>query len=186
MTPRISITAIHNPEEASSALFGQTDHHLQEVRHRAFDYFQQRGEVWGKDWDDWLRAEREVLWKPSAEMFENTVAIVLRVAVPGFGPKSIQITATPHSLLVEGTEPHQHEGVEVRLHFCEFGQRLFRRFDLPARIDPNQVSATLDKGILEIFANIARRPAERQNTVAAVDASSSDPAETSEPCGLSN
>jgi len=182
MTPRISITKIHDPEEASSAIFGQTDQHLQEVRHRAFDYFQQRGELWGSDWDDWLRAEREVLWKPNAEMFENSVAIVLRVAVPGFGPKSIQITATPHSLLIQGREPHQHDGLEDRLHFCEFGQRLFRRFDLPSRIDPNKVSATLDKGILEIFANKMRGPGDAQDTAGTADAYSSDPVEVSEPC----
>lgn len=186
MTPAISITKIHDQEEASSALLGQTDHHLQEVRHRAFDYFQQRGEHLGNDWEDWLRAEREVLWRPPAEMFENASAIVLRVAVPGFAAKSIQVTATPHSLLIQGTETHEHRGMEERLRFCEFGHRLFRRFDLPARVDPNKVSATLDKGIVEIVASIARPPGDAQNTVAPTDASSSDPTETSEPCGLGN
>ena len=186
MTQAISITKIHSQEEASSAVLGQTDHYLQEVRHRAFDYFQRGGEHLGNDWEDWLRAEREVLWRPPAEMFENASAIVLRVAVPGFAPKSIQVTATPYSLLIQGTEVHQHDGLEDRLHFCEFGQRLFRRFDFPARVDPSKVSATLDKGIVEIVASIARPPGDAQNTVATVDASSSDPLETSEPCGLSN
>jgi HSP20 family molecular chaperone IbpA len=186
MTPAISITKIHDQEEASSAVLGQTDRHLQEVRHRAFDYFQQRGELLGNDWEDWLRAEREVLWRPPAEMFENASAIVLRVAVPGFAAKSIQVTATPHSLLIQGTEMHRHDGLEDRLHFCEFGQRLFRRFDLPARVDPNKVSATLDKGIVEIVASIARPPGDIANAVATVDASSSDPVETSEPCVIGN
>jgi len=182
MAPRISITKIHDQEEASSALSGQTDHHLQEVRHRAFDYFQQRGELLGNDWEDWLRAEREVLWRPPAEMFENASTIVLRVAVPGFAPKSIQVTATPHSLLIQATETHQHDGLQDRLHFCEFGQQLFRRFDLPARVDPDKVSARLDKGIVEIVASIARPLEDAQDTVA----SASNQAETSEPCALSN
>src|SRR5580658_9857685 len=167
MTPRISITKIHDPEEASLALLDQTELHLQNVRDRAFNHFEQRGQIVGNDWDDWLRAEREVLWQPHAEMFENANAIVLRVAVPGFGPKSIQITATPHSLLIQGTEPHRHNGLEDRLHFCEFGQDLFRRFDLPARIDPNRVFATLDKGILDILANKAQWPGETQDTLGA-------------------
>jgi HSP20 family molecular chaperone IbpA len=186
MTPRISITTIHDPEEASIALLDQTELHLQNVRDRAFNHFEQRGQIMGNDWDDWLRAEREVLWQPHAEMFENANAIVLRVAVPGFGPKSIQVTATPHSLLIQGTETHQHGGMEERLHFCEFGQCLFRRFDLPTRIDPSAVSATLDKGILEIFAGIARRPEEGENTVTSLSGSSLDSAETSEPCVLSD
>jgi HSP20 family protein len=183
MTPRISITRIDNQEEASSTLLAQTEQHLQDIRQRAFDNFQQRGQLVGNDWDDWLRAEREVLWKPHAELFENALAIVLRAAVPGFDPKSIQVTATPHLLVIQGTETHRHQGLEARLHFCEFGQRLFRQFDLPARIDPNTVSATLDKGILEIVASKARRPREAQSSVAA---SSSDRAETSEPCLAAN
>lgn len=154
MIPRISITTIPDQEEGSSAVLALTEQHLQGIRHRAFDYFQQRGQVLGNDWDDWLRAERELLWNPHAEMFENPFAIVLRIAVPGFGPKSIQVTATPQSLLIQGTEAHRHDGIETRLHFCEFGQRLFRLFDLPRRIDPKTVSATLDKGILEILARI--------------------------------
>ena len=177
MTQAISITKIHSQEEASSAVLGQTDHHLQEVRHRAFDYFQQRGELLGNDWEDWLRAEREVLWRPPAEMFENASTIVLRVAVPGFAPKSIQVTATPHSLLIQATETHQHDGLQDRLHFCEFGQQLFRRFDLPARVDPDNVSATWDKGIVEIVAGIARPPVEPQDSLAA---SVPNEAETSE------
>jgi HSP20 family molecular chaperone IbpA len=186
MMPGISITKIHDPETASSVVAEQTELHLQNVRSRAFDYFENRGQIVGSDWDDWLRAEREVLWKPHAEMFENGNAIVLRVAVPGFGPKSIQVTATPHSLLVQSTETHQHGGMEERLHFCEFGQCIFRRFDLPTRIDPSAVSATLDKGILEIFAGIARRSEEERNTVTSVSASSLDPLETSEPCVLTD
>ncbi|MGO9258837.1 MAG: Hsp20 family protein [Bryobacteraceae bacterium] len=182
MTPRISITRINDQEEASSILLAQTEQHLQDIRNRAYDNFQQRGQLVGNDWDDWLRAEREVLWKPHAELFENALAIVLRAAVPGFDPKSVQVTATPLSLLIQGTETHHHQGLEARLHFCEFGQRLFRQFDLPARIDPNTVSATLDKGILEIVASKAR-PRKAQDTAAA---SFSDQGETSEPCLAAN
>jgi len=177
MTPDISITKIHGQEEAMSVISGQTDYYLQQVRHRAFDYFQQRGQLMGNDWEDWLRAEREVLWQPPAEMFQNASAIVLRVAVPGFAPRSIQVTATPHSLLIQGAETHQHDGLEERLHFCEFGQRLFRCFDLPARVDPDNVSATWDKGIVEIVAGIARPPVEPQDSLAA---SVPNEAETSE------
>jgi len=156
MTPRISITAISDQQEGSSIVCALTDQHMQGIRHRAWDYFQQRGQTLGNDWDDWLRAERELLWMPHAEMFENSFAIVVRVAVPGLDPKSIQVTATPQSLLIQGTEPHRHLGLEARMHFCEFGQSLFRRFDLPTRIDPATVAATLDKGILEILAGLKK------------------------------
>jgi len=157
MRPRVSITRIVDQEEAGSRLLAEIEQHLADIRRLAFDYFERRGQVAGRDWDDWLRAERDLVWKAPAEMFQSKVAIVLRVAVPGFDPKSIEITVSPRAMLVQGREVHRHEELESRLHFCEFGQRLFRVFDLPAPIDPNTVSATLDKGILEIVAGIARR-----------------------------
>lgn len=151
-------------------LLAEAEENLRQIRQRAFDYFQRRGQELGNDWDDWLRAEREVVWSPHAEMFESPLAIVLRVAVPGFNARSLKVTATPQSLLVQGTEIHEHGGLDSRLHFCEFGQRLFRRFDLPARIDPRKVSATLDKGILEVFAYVARRTQPSQNGACAPQA----------------
>jgi len=158
MKPGISITTIPGQEEGWAAVLALTEQYCQDIRRRAFDHFQRRGEILGNDWDDWLLAERELSWMPRAEMFENTHSIVLRVAVPGFGPRSLGVTATPNSLLIQGTEEHHHTGLDARLRFCEFGTRLFRRFDLPTAIDPNGVSATLDKGILEILARVARRP----------------------------
>ena len=156
MTSRIPIAKICDGAEASSVLLSQAEQNQQEVRHRAFHYFQGRGQDSGHDWDDWLRARREVLWKPPAEMVQNRSAIVLRVAVPGFGPKSLQVTATVDCIVIQGTETHSHGELDARLTFCEFGQQLFRRFDLPEQINPDTVSATLDQGILEVFARIAR------------------------------
>ena len=161
MKPDISIAKICDQAKASSALLSQAEWNRQEVQHLAFDHFQGRGQTTGRD--DWLRAEREVLWKPQAEMVQNRRAVVLRVAVPGFGPKSIQVMATPDCIVIQGTETHSHAGLDARLAFCEFGQRLFRRFDLSVHIDPNTVSATLDQGILEIFASIARPPQNPEN-----------------------
>jgi HSP20 family molecular chaperone IbpA len=167
MKPRIAITRILDQEEASSTLWAETERSFEVVRHRAWDYFQRRGQAAGKDWEDWLRAERDLLWKPQAEMFENHRNIVVRMAAPGFDAASIQVTASPRALLVQGREMHCHSGLETRLHFCEFGERLFRLFDLPAPIDPNSVAATLDKGILEIVAGIARKRREPAEAPAA-------------------
>jgi len=55
MIPRISITTIDDQEEASIALWAQTEQNLQGVRQRAFDYFQQRGQLFGDDWADFDR-----------------------------------------------------------------------------------------------------------------------------------
>jgi hypothetical protein len=41
------------------------------IRERAFGLFQSRGGRDGNDVDDWLRAERDVIWSPAVELTEN-------------------------------------------------------------------------------------------------------------------
>jgi HSP20 family molecular chaperone IbpA len=156
--PGIAIRTIPDQDEAALALLAETEQKFERVRGRAWDFFQERGRSIGDDLGDWFRAESELFWKPHSEMFENELALVLRVAVPGFDQRSIQITAAPHLIAVQANETHCHSGLESRLRFCEFGESLFRRFDLGAvRIDPKTVRATLDKGILEIVASKATK-----------------------------
>ena len=63
------------------------------------------------------------------------------------------MTALPDALIVKGSSVHKHEQTDGDVRFCEFDQRtLFRRFDLPERINVDQVTASLDKGMLQLTA----------------------------------
>ena len=137
----------------------------EDIRRRAFNLFERRGRTTGWDLDDWLQAEREVVWSPASELIENKNDFQTRLALPGFDPKDLEVTATPNALVVRAESAHTHEGKEGDVCFCEFsGQKMFRRLDLPSEIDVDKVTASLDKGILEI---IAPKAAARQLKVAA-------------------
>jgi HSP20 family molecular chaperone IbpA len=59
----------------------------------------------------------------------------------------------PDALVVQAGGTHTHEGKSGNVRFCEFSEKeLFRRLDLPAPIDVDKVSASLDKGILQVTA----------------------------------
>ena len=124
-----------------------------EIRQRAFDLFEARGRTIGMELGDWLQAEREVVWSPASELVENTDDFCARLALPGFDAKDLEVTATPNALIVQAESTHTHEGKEGAVCLCEFsGKKMFRRLDLPSEIDVNKVTASLDKGILEIDA----------------------------------
>src|SRR6202140_1423866 len=82
-------------------------------------------------------------------------AYVIEMHVPGVNPEEISIEATPDSLRVS-TEPQQPE---------DSGRRYIRReheirpssrlFEFPMAIDPDKVQATLENGILKIYATKA-------------------------------
>ncbi len=63
---------------------------------------------------------------------------------------------------------HRRDHDEGTVRFSEFSEnKLFRRFDLPAKIDVGKVTATVDKGMLHITAAKAVQPKERKIAVAA-------------------
>jgi HSP20 family protein len=124
-----------------------------EIRQRAFSRFEQRGHANGRDLDDWLEAESEVVWSPFAELIEGEKDFQTRVALAGFDSKDIEVTAAPQALIIEAAKTHTHDAKEGNVHFCEFsGQKLLRRINLPTAIDIDKVTASLDNGMLQVNA----------------------------------
>ncbi len=62
---------------------------------RAFELFEDRGWLVGHDIDNWLQAERELLWRPCAEVTETGEAIRATFALAGLVPKHVEVMADP-------------------------------------------------------------------------------------------
>lgn len=120
----------------------------EEVRQRAFRVFQDRGCEAGHELEDWVEAEGHVLFSPPCELVETKDQIRITASVPGFVARTLQVDVLPDSITIEG----KVEGSE---------RHLLRQLALPARIDPDQVEATLDAGVLSI---VARKSATRGTT----------------------
>jgi HSP20 family protein len=117
----------------------------------------------GSDLDDWLRAEREIVWSPPSELVEGEREVRLRIAAPGLEPKDIHITMLPRTIIVKGETSHRHDREEGAVRLCEFSTNsLLRRFDLDSPIDVDRASASLDQGILQIVAPKAKSAPARQ------------------------
>jgi HSP20 family molecular chaperone IbpA len=82
--------------------------------------------------------------------------IRLNTVVPGFGARTLAVEVLPNSITIECQVRYTKHPGEEKIHFSEFGEKLLlRQFDLPARIDPNEVTATLEDGVLGIAAKKA-------------------------------
>src|SRR5215475_4244019 len=75
---------------------------------RAYDIFASNGGIFGKDLDNWLAAERELLWKPAIELREKDNEFLVDIAVPGIDAKDLEIEVTADDLLVRGETHHEH------------------------------------------------------------------------------
>ena len=150
---QVAINKCKNPETMSQTFQEKLKAITESIRNQAFCLFQNRNGGNGSDVDDWLQAEREVVWSPASELVDDKKEFRARIALPGFDAKDIQVSAMPDALVIQADTSHTHEGKSGNVCFCEFSEKnLFRRLPLPASIDVDKVTASVEKGILEITA----------------------------------
>jgi HSP20 family molecular chaperone IbpA len=163
VSSQVAVAKYPASEALPEALWVRMKTITDEIRERAFGLFELRCGTHGSDIDDWLHAEREMVFAPRAELLESKDLFRVRVAMPGFDAADVEVCATPESLIIQAEAAHAHDGEEGDVHFCEFsGKKLFRRVDLPARINSGRVTASLEKGILQVNA-----PKDEQKLVSA-------------------
>jgi len=107
------------------------------IRNKAYELYLMRGSIPGSDLEDWLQAERQLMWLPDTELSEKEKEFQVRIQMQGLEPKDIRIIALPNSIVVQA-EPKSRES------------KLFQRLDFTTRIDPERVTAKLDNGTLQM------------------------------------
>lgn len=126
------------------------------VMRRAYDLFLANGSRFGGDWEDWLTAERELVWKPSIELKEMDNEFKLKIAIPGVDPKDVDIEVTPEDLLIKAETRREAKEEKGEVYTCEFETgNLFRAIHFPKKIEPEKVKAEFRNGILLITAAVA-------------------------------
>jgi HSP20 family protein len=121
------------------------------IARRAYELFEANGSVHGRDIENWARAEREILNAVPLEVLETETGITVLAETPGFNEKDLEVRVEPRRLLIAGKRGGATEQKEGRTVYSErHSQQIFRVVDLPSRIDPEAVKATLSDGLLEI------------------------------------
>jgi HSP20 family molecular chaperone IbpA len=136
----------------SRSLVDKMETLAERVRERAYGIFEGRGTK-GRELEDWLQAERDLVLNPVSELIEKDGKFEIRVAAPGFKPAETNVTAFPDAVIISAQSNHKHEEHNEDVHFCEFGAKtLYRRLDLPKPVNVDKVTARLDDGVLCITA----------------------------------
>jgi HSP20 family protein len=122
-----------------------------DIARRAFEIFDSRGRAFGRDLDDWLQAESEVLHPVHLEVEETDGALTVRAEVPGFESNDLTINVEPRRLTISGkreTNKEQKKGKTIHREQCS--DEILRSVELPSEVDASQATATLKNGILEL------------------------------------
>jgi HSP20 family protein len=93
---------------------------------------------------------------PPVDIYEDEHNIALKLEVPGIDEKDIDVRIEGNTLTVHGERKIEKEEKEENFRRIERQYGAFTRsFTLPSSVDPGQVSAHYDKGVLKI--NLAKK-----------------------------
>jgi HSP20 family protein len=88
---------------------------------------------------------------PALESYVDNGQLVVRADLPGVDPKDVEITATGDQLIIRGKrEQHAEEKARDFIH-REVAYGTFERvMKLPAGVNPDQIKASYNHGVLEL------------------------------------
>jgi HSP20 family protein len=90
-------------------------------------------------------------WMPAMDLVESGDHFVLRADLPGLSEEDVKIELEDTTLTISGERAAEHESKDEGYYRLEraFGS-FARTLQLPKGIDPESVSASFDRGVLEV------------------------------------
>ena len=103
----------------------------------------------GLDWQ--YRDSAAASWVPPVDVFEEADTIRITAEIPGVRPDDIQISLEGNLLTVRGTKQQEAEEKTERVHRYERTYGAFERsFTLPSSVEPKDIRANYDHGVLTL------------------------------------
>lgn len=119
----------------------------------------------GADWQ--YRDSAAASWVPPVDVFEEADRIRITAEVPGVKPEDINISLEGNLLTIHGTKQQEGEERTERVHRYERMYGTFERtFTLPASVDPKNIKAAYDNGVLTVTLPKSEKAKPRQIEIA--------------------
>ena len=136
-----------NPED----LFKRIEELHDSIAHRAFEFFESNGCIFGRDLDDWFRAEGELFHPVHVDLTESDEGFAVRAELPGFKSEELEISLDGSRLAITGKRETKEKHKDEKTVYKErCSDQILRVIDLPAAVDAGKVKATLANGVLEL------------------------------------
>lgn len=132
-------------------LMARADRTFQEIARRAFELFEGNGRPPGRDAENWLTAESEMLHPMHVSLAESGGSISVRAEVPGFSARDLEVSLEPRRLTIAGKREASKEEKNEKIVYSErCADQILRVMDLPSDVDTGKAEATLKDGLLEL------------------------------------
>ena len=130
------------------------------ITRRAYELFEARGCEHGHDWEDWFRAESELLRPVAVSMSEAENRISVRANVFGFQDTELRVSLEPRRITIVGKkEASTTESEGGKLEYIDwFPDQIMQLIDLPTDIVPQMSVVELQTGLLKFELPKAAKP----------------------------
>jgi len=134
-----------------TSLIDQMDETFNALARRAYEIFDVSGRAFGRDLDNWLQAEHELLRSVALNITETDEEFMIKAEVPGFTENEIEVAVERGRVTIAGqrdSSEQEKKGKTVCAESCL--DQLLRVVDLPSEIEADKVTAILKNGVLEL------------------------------------
>jgi len=121
------------------------------IARRAYELFETRGREHGHDWEDWFRAESELLRPVSVSMQESADRIRVHANVLGFDEKELSVSIEPRRISILGKkEVSATETGGGKIEYIDWvSDQILQLIDLATDVVPEGSVAELQAGLLK-------------------------------------
>lgn len=122
-----------------------------EIARRAYELFEMRGCEHGHDWEDWFRAESELLRPVSVVISESDDRISVRASVLGFEAKELSVGVEPRRITIVGKKQASvTESEGGKIEYIDWSPDQIMTFiDLPTDVMPESSVVNFQTGLLK-------------------------------------
>lgn len=121
------------------------------ITRRAYELFETRGREHGHDWEDWFRAQSELLRPVSIAISELEDRISIRANVLGFEANELKVSVEPRRITIVGEKKlgaTETEGRKVGL-LVSYPDQILQIIDLATEVTAENATIELQAGLLK-------------------------------------
>ncbi len=131
------------------------------IARRAYELFETRNREHGHDWEDWFRAESELLRPVSVAVSDSADRLSIRANVLGFGVNELKVAIEPKRITIWGSKEIR-SAAEAEAPPADFSpDSILRQIDISSEVDPEGAVVELESGILKFELPKIAKPAEK-------------------------
>ena len=124
---------------------------LDAIARRAYNIFEAKGRIKGRDLDNWLQAEAELFERTPLNIGESQDGVTVLAEVRDFTPKDLEIDLEPKRVTIIGRgRPQVEQKAGTSTDTQKRTVRLLRSVQLPVEIDAAHATARFKGGVIEL------------------------------------